>query len=178
MKNKELLRKELLLLRNTLSLQRRKEAERNCCESLLPLLFSYSYILSFASFSQEINLWPLNGVLCRQKKLLLPRIEKEDITVYKVADLERDLCKGSYEIFEPNPETCEKVDLSLVEYVLVPGLGFDHAYERLGYGKGHYDRILAKINGKKEGIGFKEQLLADLLPKESHDQTLDGLWLF
>jgi 5-formyltetrahydrofolate cyclo-ligase len=44
---------------------------------------------------------------------------------------------------------------------------------RLGFGRGYYDRVLANSKGFKLGVGFHCQLLEDV-PFESHDIPLDG----
>ncbi|MCH9608507.1 MAG: hypothetical protein S4CHLAM45_10850 [Chlamydiales bacterium] len=65
-----------------------------------------------------------------------------------------------------------------VDAILVPALGFDQNYNRLGYGKGFYDKYLAKHPHIPHiGVGFKEQLVKSL-PTESHDISLSALSLF
>ncbi|GAB4014115.1 MAG: hypothetical protein Fur0010_11770 [Bdellovibrio sp.] len=56
--------------------------------------------------------------------------------------------------------------------ILVPGLGFSRDGERLGRGKGYYDRYLSQFNGLKIGICFEEMLLKKI-PSESHDVKVD-----
>jgi 5-formyltetrahydrofolate cyclo-ligase len=60
------------------------------------------------------------------------------------------------------------------EVLLVPGLGFTRSCDRLGRGKGFYDRYLERFSGVRVGIAFSLQVL-DRLPKEEHDQALDYL---
>ncbi len=56
--------------------------------------------------------------------------------------------------------------------IVVPGMLFTKSGQRLGRGKGFYDRFLKDYTGKKIGVAFKEQLLEEL-PVESHDIVLD-----
>ena len=58
------------------------------------------------------------------------------------------------------------------EVILVPGLAFSEKGERLGRGKGFYDKYLSQYRGIKIGICFSEQLIENL-PSEKHDETLD-----
>lgn len=62
-----------------------------------------------------------------------------------------------------------------IDCFIIPGLAFDHHGGRLGYGGGHYDRILSKVSPRplKIGIGFDFQLLDEPLPLEPHDIVLD-----
>ncbi|NTU84619.1 MAG: 5-formyltetrahydrofolate cyclo-ligase [Chloroflexales bacterium] len=54
---------------------------------------------------------------------------------------------------------------------IVPLLAFDRAGYRLGYGKGHYDQLLAQLEGLAVGVAFACQELPDL-PREPHDVPL------
>lgn len=90
-----------------------------------------------------------------------------------------ELIPGRFDIREPlrsNPE----LRLEDVDYVFVPGLGFDRQGHRLGRGNGGYDRWLAKLRAvntkaKVWGIAFECQLTAEV-PTEPHDQIMDGVF--
>ena len=58
------------------------------------------------------------------------------------------------------------------EVLVIPGLGFDKRGNRLGRGKGYYDRYLSKNNVVKIGICFHEQLV-DEIPIEEYDVLMD-----
>jgi len=58
------------------------------------------------------------------------------------------------------------------QLTVVPLLGFDRAGYRLGYGKGHYDALLAGIAALRVGVAFADQELP-ALPREPHDIPLD-----
>jgi 5-formyltetrahydrofolate cyclo-ligase len=60
------------------------------------------------------------------------------------------------------------------DLVLVPGIAFGEKGERLGRGKGFYDRYLSHFSGIKIGIGLSVQVL-DEIPMDSHDVHLDYL---
>ena len=59
-----------------------------------------------------------------------------------------------------------------IDLIIVPGICFDKANNRLGFGKGYYDKYLANKNIKKFGICFKEQLLDDI-PTDNNDIKMD-----
>lgn len=71
-------------------------------------------------------------------------------------------------ILGPAPDKKEVVP----DVLLIPGLGFNHKGQRLGRGKGYYDRYLENFSGLKIGICFREQLVEDL-PVEDHDCEMD-----
>ena len=70
----------------------------------------------------------------------------------------------------PNPEA----QVLVPDICLIPGLGFSKKGERLGRGKGFYDRFLSDFGGLKVGLCFKEQIL-EVVPTEAHDVLLDFL---
>ena len=60
------------------------------------------------------------------------------------------------------------------DLLLVPGLAFGLKGERLGRGKGFYDKYLENFNGLKIGICTSEQVIEGI-PLEAHDIPMDGL---
>ena len=58
------------------------------------------------------------------------------------------------------------------EALLLPALALTHRGERIGRGKGHYDRVLKGFTGIKIGVCFEKQLYEDL-PVEEHDQKVE-----
>jgi len=68
------------------------------------------------------------------------------------------------------------VDLLALDLVVVPGLAFDRAGTRLGYGKGHYDRLLPTLPGHLPKVGVTvAPLLLPQLPSEAHDVRMTHL---
>lgn len=63
---------------------------------------------------------------------------------------------GSFNIYEPKYNQNNVIDKSLIEFFIIPGLCFDESYNRLGYGRGYYDRYLINTKGYKIGVTFKE----------------------
>lgn len=72
------------------------------------------------------------------------------------------------------PEDDPLPDPALVDVVVVPGLAFTAAGDRLGQGGGWYDRFLSRVEPRCTtiGVGFAEQLAVEL-PVEPHDIRLD-----
>ncbi|MCB1107569.1 MAG: 5-formyltetrahydrofolate cyclo-ligase [Chlamydiia bacterium] len=180
MKCKSDIRRLFIEKRRALSLKRREEAKALAFKELSEKLAKFPYVLSFASKSDEIDLSPLNGQLSKERSLLLLRlISTSELIPFVVSDIKTQLTvHPKWHVQEPNPDICVKVPLDQVGCVLVPGVAFDAHFNRLGYGKGHYDRFLAKLSCPFFGVGFKEQLSVDPLPKEEHDITLTNVFLY
>jgi 5-formyltetrahydrofolate cyclo-ligase len=177
MSEKEALRKVLKAKRDAIPEARRKEAQSKVMSELYPLLAPYPYVLSFASFRSEIDLWTLNRRLCEEQRLLLPRVEERQIAAYQIEDLDT-LIPSKIGIMEPNPQISKMFPKQNIQCALIPALGFDRDKHRLGYGQGHFDTFLLHLkNCMSIGVGFKEQLLSASLSIEQHDQVLQRVIL-
>ncbi|MGE0198937.1 MAG: 5-formyltetrahydrofolate cyclo-ligase [Simkaniaceae bacterium] len=179
-RSKEEIRKKMLHVRRMLSEERRLEAQHQVLQVLYPQLQTFSWILSFANKEEEINLWPLNSKLAKEGRLLFPRlVSPVELLPFAVKDFEHELVMNTHwKVLEPHPDRCPLVALNQIDCVLVPGIGFDANKQRIGYGKGHYDRFLSKLTCPFYGIGFKEQHLAAPLPAKAHDIPLTEVYLF
>ena len=104
--------------------------------------------------------------------IALPRLNDQDAIDFHLWEPGEPLVEGPFGLMEP----AASAPLATPGLVLVPLLGFDAQGTRLGYGKGHYDRALARL--REDGrtfacaIAYKAQML-DELPVEDHDQPLD-----
>ncbi len=178
MNAKQKIRKASFLQRMRLSEKRREEASLNACFFLQENCQKENdLILSFASTPLEINLWPFNKWLLSKNRLLLPKVEKDCLTIYKVSDLSH-LENSFYDIKEPNPSFCSKVSFAEISLILVPGLAFDTAGNRIGYGMGHFDKFLTNVPSiTKWGIGFHEEK-QKLVEPEIHDIAMDKVFFF
>ncbi|MDD4908777.1 MAG: 5-formyltetrahydrofolate cyclo-ligase, partial [Candidatus Omnitrophica bacterium] len=81
---------------------------------------------------------------------------------------------GPYGVWEPVAETLVKPeDLDLI---ITPGLAFDKKGNRLGRGKGYYDRFLSKLSDRAPSIGlaFDFQILP-LIPTTSYDVSVNKI---
>lgn len=78
------------------------------------------------------------------------------------------LARGPYGICEP--ATKESIDLKNLDLVIVPGVAFDKQGNRLGRGKGYYDRFLEKLPEETASVGlaFDFQILPSV-PATTHD---------
>lgn len=106
------------------------------------------------------------------KELYFPKfdLESQEYGLSSVSDLS-DFELGAYKVLEPkNPISNPSIDLWLV-----PGVVFDLIGNRIGRGKGFYDRLLDGQSGIKCGISFHTQILHTPIPSNSHDQKMDIL---
>lgn len=107
------------------------------------------------------------------KRLAYPRVRGQALQFVEVTTLEA-LAPGAFGIFEPTGESL--VSLAELELLVLPGVGFDLAGNRLGFGKGYYDRALAAAPSAllRVGFGYEFQVV-EQLPVAAHDCRLELL---
>ena len=105
------------------------------------------------------------------KQIYYPRVAGNEFSFFKVGTLD-ELLQGAFGVAEP--VSAEKISVTDLDLVVVPGVAFDLRGHRLGYGRGFYDRQLVGKPAKTASVGlcFDFQL-CDSLPVEAHDQVLD-----
>lgn len=105
-----------------------------------------------------------------------PRVEGGRIVFHETRD-PRALLPGYRGIPEPPDDPATLVAPERFDLVLVPGLAFTRAGERLGRGGGFYDRFLALpgLAARRAGVCFSAQLL-DALPAEPHDARVEAVF--
>lgn len=131
-----------------------------------------AYMSMGAEFETEAF---VQRVLADGKRLVLPRVNRGErrLDLFAVSDLEAGLAPGVWGILEPLPERCATVAATAVDFVLVPGLGFDGDGGRLGYGGGFYDRLLvAMTTATRVAAAFSAQVV-DAVPMTAHDQRVE-----
>lgn len=139
-------------------------------------------ILCFLSMPRELDSAGLiRAAYASGKRVAVPRIQGDSIRFFfRPADA-GELPRDRWGIPVPRTEW-EPLTLRRGVPVLVatPGLAFDRSGNRLGRGKGYYDRFLrearAALGGEITAIGIclSEQLI-DEVPHNERDQRLDGV---
>ena len=120
-----------------------------------------SCVLSFVSYGTEIKTNQLLDIILNENKMLcLPRTENEKMEFYYInsdEDFSEQTEIGEYGITVPKSNQ-DKLDLNSIPdktLIIIPGLAFDERGNRLGKGKGYYDKFLAELLSTSE----KEKIL-------------------
>jgi len=138
-----------------------------------------SCVMVYADFGGEASTSDIiRGALSMGKRIYLPVSDAESVKLapYEIKRV-GDLALGSYGIFEPDKNICKPVEISNIDFVLVPGLAFDLQGYRLGYGKGYYDRFLPLLKeyAITAGLAYEFQVVVRL-PRETHDVKVKMLF--
>lgn len=129
-------------------------------------------ILLYYSLPDEVNTHQLvDDLVAQGKEVLLPVvIDGENMEIREYHGTE-DMRESSYHILEPvgKPFT----EFERIQLAVIPGMSFDDDGNRLGRGKGYYDRFLAHIpDAYKIGICFDFQRVP-VVPTEETDRKVN-----
>lgn len=129
-------------------------------------------ILLYYSLGDEVDTHQFIRKWSRKKRILLPVVVGKDLEL-RVYTSPEELIVGAYNIEEPTGELF--TSYNTIDFIVVPGVAFDSKGNRLGRGKGYYDRLLPQIpSAYKAGICFPFQLVEEI-PTESFDIRMDEI---
>lgn len=173
-----------ILKKITGNFQKIKEDENSVCTNLVndKIYKEADLILTFMPLKDEMPVLKITEKsLSDKKRVFIPKIIPDSVfmTFHKIPSVsflknENAFSKDNpFQISEPC-DTWETLDISLITektLVLVPGLLFSEKGDRLGRGKGFYDRFLEKISDKNAvlvGTTFSDCILP-YIPTEKTD---------
>lgn len=125
-------------------------------------------ILMYHSLPDELSTHRFLKKWYGRKHFFLPRVNGVNLDILPYEETRLEL--GSFQIEEPTGDNIADVDD--IELMIIPAVAFDRNRNRLGRGKGFYDRLLATSKATKIGVGYEFQLF-DELPAEEHDIPMD-----
>lgn len=165
-------------LRRHLSAEFRRQASREILRRLTALdHFRRAEVLhTYVSWQEEVDTQELLRVMWQErKKVVTPKVivSPPQLEHYLLPHFEA-LAPGAFGILEPSHErgALPFADFKKIDLIIVPGLAFDRRGNRLGYGGGYYDRLLAEFAAPKVALAFSAQIV-DAIPTEAHDQRVD-----
>ncbi|MGN0282320.1 MAG: 5-formyltetrahydrofolate cyclo-ligase [Prevotella sp.] len=106
------------------------------------------------------------------KTIILPKVTGDTTMETRLFRRWEDLSEGKFNILEPNGPLF--TDYEAIDVVVVPGMAFDRDGNRLGRGKGYYDRFLTELPDHiyKIGVCFDFQKF-DHIPADDNDVAMD-----
>lgn len=126
-------------------------------------------ILLYNSLPDELPTREFINKWSAHKQIFLPKVNGENLDILPYEPQRMQL--GAFNIEEPQGnDTAEPETMDLI---IVPGVAFDQKGNRLGRGKGFYDRLLSQTHATTIGVGYDSQLIPSGIPIEPHDKKLD-----
>lgn len=176
MQSKEVLRTQLLEERKRLSpaymAVSNKAITRYCIDVIkqesIICLHTYLPIISM----NEVNTWPVLRYVWQHHSSIAVVVPVFINTVMRAAKITPETTFETGLFGTPKPLAVELVSFD-PDFVIVPTLGFDARHNRLGYGKGYYDRLLAQTKAISVGLAYGQSEVSKTIPVEPHDQPLD-----
>jgi 5-formyltetrahydrofolate cyclo-ligase len=125
-------------------------------------------VLVYNSLPDELPTGSFIDKWAGRKHLYLPRVNGDDLDIlpYDSTTLQR----GAFNIDEPQGDNT--VDPAVIDLIIVPGVAFDRRANRLGRGRGYYDRLLSQTTATTIGVGYDCQLV-DAIATEPHDIAMN-----
>lgn len=171
MASKQYVRRKAKQARLALDPSYRHRAGIRIAEHVLRLVKKQAarHVMLYAALEDEV---PTEMLFCRLRKLGIdtsfPRIGHGNSLHVHVVSSWDDLRPAAFGIKEPH-RALPRVEPTQLDVIVVPGVAFDHRGSRLGYGKGYYDRFLARIpHTLRIGLAF-DCCVYERVPSELHD---------
>lgn len=162
--NKDTIRTRIKARKSLLSdAERRSAAERvfQFVEQTAAFMLA-DRILMYHSLPDELSTREFIDRWHTRKKFYLPRVHGVNLDILPY-DRSR-LHLGAFNIEEPDGD--ELADIADIELIIVPGVAYDRHGNRIGRGKGYYDRLLRDSRAATIGVAYDCQICDDIEPDD------------
>jgi 5-formyltetrahydrofolate cyclo-ligase len=170
--DKKQARAEIRRRLRALSAEEKARKSKTICERVtqLPEFRDAKVVMLFASMPDEVDTSLLFArAFADGKRVVAPKCLTGHRRILPILLRSgADLAPGAYGIMEPTGS--QSIPVEEIDFVLVPGYGFDRAGNRLGKGAGYYDKFMSQpgFRATRCAIAFSAQLL-DQVPHDEHD---------
>ena len=167
------IRKQVRVYKKEVSLEEKKRRSAPVMAKVadLPCFEQANTVLLYWSMDDEVYTQDFVRQWYDKKCLLLPCVDGDDLLLRQYTGPESMKPGPQFGIPEPTGELFS--DLDKVDMIVVPGVAFDRHKNRMGRGRGSYDRLLKSTpNATKVGVAFDFQIF-DSIPVEDFDVPMD-----
>ena len=172
---KQLLRKEYILKRN--NIENKKEKSTQIFNKIINTNeYKQAKIVAlYKNLASEVDTNELIKHSIRVKKIVaLPRVVNNNLEFFKINSLNDKLIKSEFGVEEPIGNKINFVNKDTIDLMIVPGVCFDKNKNRMGFGKGFYDKYLEETSIETIGICFFEQIVENI-PTTTNDITMNKI---
>lgn len=185
MEKKEPIRRRILALRDKMPREERDRKSAKIVENTLQTRWycEAETLLAYVNFRSEVDTGELiRTALLDGKKVYCPKVEGKRMNFYRILSMD-DLEEGYGGIKEPSGKEENLFSGSRAAHasclMIMPGSAFDKECNRMGYGKGYYDKYLDFL--LKENLALKlrtiglcfECQMQERIPAEAYDRKAD-----
>jgi len=172
---KEILRKEIKEKRKKQSKEEQRKKSKEIKEKLFNLkeYKEAKTILIYVSYNSEVFTHEMIKEALNNKNVVVPISNTKNNTLsLSILESWNDLESSSYGILEPKKDKIKEIPIDEIDLIIVPGVAFDIRGNRMGHGKGYYDKLLEKTKLITIGLAFEFQLV-NKIPTEKHDKPVN-----
>ena len=126
-------------------------------------------ILLYHSLPDELSTREFLDKWSGRKHFFLPRVNGVNLDILPYD--RSHMALGAFHIEKPQGD--DTADINSIELIVVPAIAYDKRGNRVGRGKGYYDRLLQSTAATKIGVGYDFQLISEDIPVEPHDVAVD-----
>ena len=144
----------------------------------LPEYHAAESVMFYVDVRAEVRTrFDLQAAIDSGKRIIVPYCVDGELELFHLESMD-ELEEGAYSILEPRadlrlvPE--KQVEVTEIDLIMVPGVGFDSSGGRAGHGKGYYDKLLehARLDTPLVAVAFDCQIFPHI-PVQSHDVYMD-----
>lgn len=169
--DKNKVRQYLLDQRKRMTYKKRVSKSLEIMENLIPLIEDKKNIAIYLSMKEEVITLDYLDYFIQNFDVVSASITEEDELWFYQIKNRRELVPGGFmQMLEP-PETT-LINKEDIEVMIVPMVGYDKRCNRIGFGRGYYDKYLEDFKGLKIGVAFSEQEYPHL-PTNDLDVKMD-----
>lgn len=183
MPDKNSIRKEILEIRAALGPEILVKAYHAAADRLIKMdeYLNANTVMVYMDFRNEVPTGKIIEMIRSSgKKLVLPMMSKDfHIIPYEIpaeGNLSDYMITSGFGISEPDPAKCKEADPGSIDLIIIPGSVFDQYENRIGYGKGCYDKFLPFLAAKafKLALAYDFQVLP-CIPADPTDVKMDKI---
>lgn len=169
--DKKELRAKVKMMRRMLTDTEKKRAAQEVFSRLekTAAFLMANNILMYHSLPDELSTIEFLNKWSAKKHFFLPRVNGVNLDILPYDRQRLEL--GSFHIEEPTGD--DLADPASIELIVTPGVAYDRKGNRIGRGKGYYDRLLKETRATKIGVAYHFQLSDEEIEVEEHDVPVD-----
>ncbi len=168
------LRSKFKNIRNSINKTEQEEKSKSIAKRFIENFSNFKNYFVYINFLSEVQTGDIiKYLLENNKNIAIPKCNTQKLTMYPTNLCADDfLTKNTYGILENNTDDFfdDRIDV-----ILLPALTVDRQGNRLGFGKGYYDKFINSLNYKPilVALCYEEQISSDVLPNNEYDVRVD-----
>lgn len=172
---KESIRSSMITLRRNMKSENKDTADKRITSLTVQQIhiLQANTICLYLSKPEETGTEQLiTDLLGMRKTVVVPRVLHQELSLYRILTLD-DVAQGAFGVREPKTSN-RSISAFEIDVFVVPGIAFDRQGNRLGWGKGYYDRLLKNVEAPRLGLAYSCQILPHI-PHEPYDIVMSEI---